>query len=59
VQTSGDYANFERDQSAMQDLMDEIAGLRIENVNLRIDKINLEVELSTAEALAAASNSNG
>ena len=42
VQTSGDYANFERDQSAMQDLMDEIAGLRIENVDLRIDKINLE-----------------
>ena len=59
VQTSGDYANFERDQSAMQDLMDEIAGLRIENVNLRKDKITLEVELSTAEALAAASNSNG
>ena len=50
VQTSGDYANFERDQSAMQDLMDEIAGLRIENVDLRIDKINLEEDLATANA---------
>ncbi len=50
VQTSGDYANFERDQSAMQDLMDEIAGLRIENVDLRIDKINLEEEIATANA---------
>ena len=50
VQTSGDYANFERDQSAMQDLMNEIAGLRIENVDLRIDKINLEEEIATANA---------
>ena len=50
VQTSGDYANFERDQSAMQDLMDEIAGLRIENVDLRIDKINLEEEIAIANA---------
>lgn len=50
VQTSGDYANFERDQSAMQDLMNEIAGLRIENVDLRIDKINLEEDLATANA---------
>lgn len=50
VQTSGDYANFERDQSAMQELMDEIADLRKENVDLRIDKINLEVEIATANA---------
>ena len=54
AQTSGDYVNFERDQSAMQELMDEIAELRQENVDLRIDKINLEVEIAESSATAEA-----
>lgn len=56
VQTSGDYANFERDQAAMKELLDEIADLRQENVELRIDKVNLEVSVSTSEAALAAAN---
>ena len=56
VQTSGDYANFERDQAAMKELLDEIADLRGENVKLRIDKVNLEVKVATTESALAAAN---
>ena len=50
VQTSGDYANFERDQAAMKELLDEIADLRGENVKLKIDKVELEVKVATSAA---------
>ena len=40
---SGDYINFERDQEAIQQLLDEISELRAENVDLRILNVNLEV----------------
>ena len=56
VQTSGDYVNFERDQAALKELLDEIADLRGENVKLRIDKVNLEVKVATTESALAAAN---
>ena len=54
VQTSGDYINFERDQAAFKELLDEIADLRGENVKLKTDKITLEVELAETAATSAA-----
>ena len=54
VQTSGDYVNFERDQAALKELLDEIADLRGENVKLKTDKITLEVELAETAATSAA-----
>jgi hypothetical protein len=52
-QTSGDYANFERDQEAIQDLLNEIAEIRTENVELRILNIDLNTLISTTKAKLA------
>jgi len=55
AKTSGDYVNFERDQTAIQELLEEISQLRIENLDLRTDAVSLEVEAATANAALAAS----
>lgn len=47
AQRSGEYANFELQQQAIKELLDEIASLRQENVDLQQQVFDLQIELYT------------
>ena len=47
AQRSGEYANFQLENEAIQELLDEIASLRRENVELQSQIFELQTELYT------------